>query len=257
MQSVPISEANQNLMMQGCLSSVNFTVETDDYLVEYFKRCDRGRLTSVLCEYGFEARERAEKRAKEQAKEVPTETKPVSAVANLFKPRYTTSNILSHIPKDGNSTVYLNVYNLFQTHPILALQRCVESYFDSDALYHTSISYDGDEFYYGFDGVNTVPDGKSSFGSDRARYEIGSENLTRQEMQEHIETLADIAGYNSANYDLFTFNCNTFTNHFSLIFFGKPIHPEFQRTVTKLANTPLGTVIKTLQPMLRFFSKSV
>lgn len=232
-QSVPVEV--QNIPTQHCLSSLQLNAEVVSVFREYYDvNCPYGATTSVLCEFAFETKQ-----------QVSVEKENVSGQNSVRAKR--------EIPLfPSGDSVYLNVYNLLVSHPLVRALKCIEPEFDSDALYQTSISYRGDEYYYGIDGVVRVPDGKSSFGSVRERMILGNLNLTRHEMQQHIDTLVELGDFTAEYYNLFTFNCNSFTDEFSLVFFDSPIDPSYQQTFTKLANSPLGSWIKWYQSKLKF-----
>lgn len=195
-----------DMKTQRCLSSLSLNIETA-YFLRAFHRAYCTNETSVVCKFASEARA-----------EFRTEKEVVSG-----------PNWLQRSP------VYLNVYNAFKTHPFFSFLRCIKSgfgfYFDSKVLYHTSISYEDDEYYYGVNGVLRVPDGESSFGSTRKQFVVGLLNFTREEMNSKIEMLAKINDFTPEKYYPFTFNCNSFTDKLTKVFFDNPIPLYLQQSV--------------------------
>lgn len=231
-QSVPFSDELRNAYTHRCLTSVNFKPEAVPFLLEYYTaNCREGAKSSVMCEFA-------------------SKNKDASLQNSIVRPKHDGAYGISI--DDGNKTAYLNVYNLFTSHPVINILRCIEPQFDSDAFYHTSITYDDTEYYYGFGGISQVSDGKSSFGAIRKQIPLGLLDLSSEEMELHVKAIGDLAKYTRENYRLFTYNCNTFSNKISLVLFDVPIDPTYQQSVTKLADTPLGHWINVYQSYLNF-----
>ena len=246
-QSVPVSDWMRSAETQHCLDSLRLTAKTVQFLGElYNKTCSsEGAETSTICEFAWKTMQK-----------YPAASDAVSALSESLQadevPSFSDSSDSSDVYSPAGYPVFLNVYNLFETHPFIKVLKCVEPNFDSDTLYHTSISYRGEEFYYGFDGISTVRDGKSSFGSERTPVFLGFEHMSRGEMRQFVHTLSKLARFTPKKYNLFTHNCNVFTKEASWFLFHKQIDPSYQQTVTKLANTPLGRFINLFQSKLRF-----
>ena len=239
-QSVPMSAELRNVETWRCLNSLNLTAESVDFLKEYYgANCNNGPQTSV-CKFALKTF---------QSFRMSAEKDTVSG--HPSQKSETPSTI-----SDGNQTFYsnasLNVYNLFEIHPFIKLLRCVEPDVNLKALYFTSISYRGNEYYYGRDGISKVPDGQSSFGSTRKQVLLDSFSV--KEMKEYIENLAENE-FTPKKYDLFTNNCNSFTNTFaSIAIYGhRYASPySYQETVTELAQSPLGGWVMLYQDKLKF-----
>ena len=145
--------------------------------------------------------------------------------------------------------LFLNVYNLLEIRQIAKFLKCAVPLSKSSALYHTSITYRENEYYYGTGGISRVADGQSSFGCTREQVFLGAKNKTRDEMKEFLDTLDN---FTSKKYDLFAYDSNNFTNEASLALFDIPIPSSIQQTNTELANTPYGALLKKYQSNLKW-----
>lgn len=240
-QSVPMSAGLRNVKAWLCLKSLNYTAETMGFLNDYYEaNCFDGPKTSAMCDLVYYVKER-----------FPFEKDTVSYFPqNREIPSFSDSSTSAYNP-DGYPLI-LNAYNLLEIHPFVKVLKCVEPNFDSDTLYHTSISYREDEYHYGADGVVRVPDGQSSFGSIREQVLLRYTNKPRDEMRDFVRTTTKLYEFTPKKYDLFSFNCHNFTNEVSLVLSNKPIDPSYQRTITKLADSPLGGWIELYQDKLKF-----
>ena len=245
-QSVPMSAELRNMETWSCLNSQNLTAETVDFLSEYHKaNCNNGPQTSVVCKFALKTIQSFKIPAEKNVSTHPQKT----AIPSSF----------SSIPDDNQtlSEVHLYVYNLFEIHPFIKLLRCLEPDFNLDALYFTSISFGGKEYYYGPDGISTVPDGESSFGKIRERHILAALprveylNLPVKTIRERIETWAKNE-FAPEEYNLFTNNCNSFTNKLTNDLLYSQIVSFFQKSVTELAKSPLGGWVMRYQDKLKF-----
>jgi thiol-disulfide isomerase/thioredoxin len=113
-----------------------------------------------------------------------------------------------------------------------------------DAVYHTSIVFDGIEYFYGA-GVQTCRAGQTHHGRPMEIVQLGKTSLPMEVILEYLDSLKEI--YKAENYDLFLHNCNNFSNDFAMFLVGKGIPDHITSLPQTVLNTPFGQM---LRPML-------
>ncbi|KAH0547551.1 hypothetical protein FGG08_000276 [Glutinoglossum americanum] len=128
-----------------------------------------------------------------------------------------------------------------------------------DAVYHTSVVFDGLEYLYGR-GIQTCIPGFSHHagGSIFSRVAgqpievltLGETSLPKDVIWEYLESLKEI--YAAEAYDLFLHNCNNFTNDLSTFLVGRGIPDHITSLPQTFLNSPLGVLLKpTLENAMR------
>ncbi|KAI9769011.1 MAG: hypothetical protein M1839_003841 [Geoglossum umbratile] len=118
-----------------------------------------------------------------------------------------------------------------------------------DAVYHTSIVFDGLEYLYG-QGVQTCIPGSSHHGQPVEVVALGKTSLPKDVIWEYLESLKEI--YAPEAYDLFLHNCNNFSNDFSMFLVGRGIPEHITSLPQTFLNSPLGALLKpTLESAMR------
>ncbi|KAI9763295.1 MAG: hypothetical protein M1840_000777 [Geoglossum simile] len=118
-----------------------------------------------------------------------------------------------------------------------------------DAVYHTSIVFDGLEYLYGH-GIQTCIPGSSHHGRPMEVVTLGKTSLPKDIIWEYLESLKEI--YAAETYDLFLHNCNNFTNDFSMFLVGRGIPGHITSLPQTFLNSPLGALLKpTLENAMR------
>lgn len=144
-----------------------------------------------------------------------------------------------------NEVVYLNFYNLFETHPSLKFLKCIDPTFTLNEIYHTSISYKKMEFYYGFGGLQIRPDSKTVFGRNREQIPMDKKQCSVNYFVELMKAIARLGDYTAENYNLFENNCNSFTGKvIEVLKFNVPRHKFAQDTVLQASKTTFGQLLK-------------
>ncbi|KAA8619069.1 thioredoxin [Pyrenophora tritici-repentis] len=110
-----------------------------------------------------------------------------------------------------------------------------------DAVYHTSIVLDGIEYYFG-QGVQTCRAGATHHGQPMEIIKLGQTSLPMEVILEYLESLKTI--YTPESYDLFTHNCNNFSNDFAMFLVGKGIPDHITSLPQTVLNTPFGQMLR-------------
>src|SRR5579871_169441 len=87
-----------------------------------------------------------------------------------------------------------------------------------DAIYHTSIVFDGIEYFFG-QGIQSCLAGTTHHGKPMEVRHLGKTSLPMEIIIEYLESLKTI--YTAESYDLFLKNCNNFSNDFAMFLVGK------------------------------------
>ncbi|KAF2768798.1 DUF862-domain-containing protein [Teratosphaeria nubilosa] len=110
-----------------------------------------------------------------------------------------------------------------------------------DAVYHTSLVFDGIEYFFGA-GVQTCYAGQTHHGQPMEKISLGSTNLPLETILEYLESLKQI--YTSESYDLFAHNCNNFSNDFAMFLVGRGIPDHITSLPARVLETPFGQMLK-------------
>ncbi|KAF1970977.1 DUF862-domain-containing protein [Bimuria novae-zelandiae CBS 107.79] len=135
--------------------------------------------------------------------------------------------------------VQLYVYDLSQ-----GLARSMSRQFlgiHIDAVYHTSIVLQGIEYYFG-QGVQTCRAGATHHGKPMEIINLGRTELPIEVALEYLESLMTV--YTAESYDLFTHNCNNFSNDFAMFLVGKGIPEHITNLPETVLNTPMGSMLR-------------
>ncbi|TAQ89615.1 hypothetical protein B7494_g2073 [Chlorociboria aeruginascens] len=110
-----------------------------------------------------------------------------------------------------------------------------------DAVHHTSIVMEGVEYVYD-GGVKTVRPGKTHLGPPMQIIELGTTELPMEVIMEYLESLKDI--YTIDAYDIWTHNCNNFSNDFSTFLVGTGIPSHITNLPQTVLDSPFGMMIR-------------
>lgn len=227
----PICDSSYNWVVEACLKKLEITSDLSKLLSSYYSTyCvnDPTNVNSTGCI--FAKRNKDDKQA-----------------TNFSRKKRDAS--LKLVVIDEN--VYLNVYNLFETHPSLQFLKCIDPTFTLNEIYHTSITYKSKEFYYGFEGLQIREDGNTTFGLKRKQIAIYQTNRTVEYYERLIKTIAELGKYTPEKYDFFEFNCNSFTGTvIKALKYKAPIHQSIQDTVIEASKTKFGKLLK--EAVLKF-----
>ncbi|KAF2659631.1 DUF862-domain-containing protein [Lophiostoma macrostomum CBS 122681] len=110
-----------------------------------------------------------------------------------------------------------------------------------DAVYHTSLVFEGIEYYFG-QGVQTCRAGSTHHGKPMEIIPMGETALPVEIILEYLESLKGV--YTAESYDLFLHNCNNFTNDFSMFLVGKGIPDHITSLPQTVLETPFGQMLR-------------
>ncbi|KAL8685383.1 MAG: hypothetical protein Q9218_007794, partial [Villophora microphyllina] len=110
-----------------------------------------------------------------------------------------------------------------------------------DAVYHTALVLGGIEYFFGAGIQQTYP-GATHHGRPMEIVPLGKTDLPIEVILEYLDSLRGI--YTMESYDLFTHNCNNFTNDFAMFMLGKGIPDRITSLPQTVLNTPFGQMLK-------------
>ncbi|KAI6991444.1 DUF862-domain-containing protein [Hortaea werneckii] len=113
--------------------------------------------------------------------------------------------------------------------------------FKIDAVYHTSLVFNGIEYFFGA-GVQTCYAGTTHHGRPMEIESLGTTHLPMETILEYLESLKQI--YTPESYDLFAHNCNNFTNDFAMFLVGRGIPDHITSLPKRVLDTPFGQMLK-------------
>ncbi|KAL8971742.1 MAG: hypothetical protein Q9197_003116 [Variospora fuerteventurae] len=110
-----------------------------------------------------------------------------------------------------------------------------------DAVYHTALVFGGIEYFFGAGIQQTYP-GATHHGRPMEVIPLGKTDLPMEIILEYLDSLRQV--YTVDSYDLFTHNCNNFTNDFAMFLLGKGIPDHITSLPQTVLNTPFGQMLK-------------
>lgn len=110
-----------------------------------------------------------------------------------------------------------------------------------DAVYHTSLVFGSIEYFFGA-GVQTCYPGTTHHGQPMEVVPMGKTELPIEIILEYLESLKQI--YTASSYDLFTHNCNNFTNDFATFLVGHGIPQHITSLPKTVLDTPFGRMLR-------------
>ncbi|KAL9000325.1 MAG: hypothetical protein Q9169_001042 [Polycauliona sp. 2 TL-2023] len=110
-----------------------------------------------------------------------------------------------------------------------------------DAVYHTALVFGGIEYFFGAGVQQTYP-GATHHGRPMEVLPLGKTDLPLEIVLEYLDSLKEV--YTPESYDLFTHNCNNFTNDFAMFLLGKGIPSHITSLPQTVLNTPFGQMLK-------------
>ncbi|TVY19891.1 Desumoylating isopeptidase 1 [Lachnellula arida] len=110
-----------------------------------------------------------------------------------------------------------------------------------DAIYHTSIVMGGIEYTYD-GGIKTTKPANTALGKPKNIIDLGKTELPMEVIMEYLESLKEV--YTFEAYDLWSHNCNNFTNDFATFLLGKGIPDYITNIPQKVLDTDFGRALK-------------
>lgn len=114
--------------------------------------------------------------------------------------------------------------------------------FQLDAIYHTSILIEGLEYVYQQEIRVVHPGAFSGFGAPIEKIHLGQTQLPHEVIIDYLNSVRD--RYTPQAYNLFTHNCNNFTNEFSNFLLGKGIPSHIVSMPQAVLSTPFGAMLE-------------
>jgi PPPDE putative peptidase domain/PUL domain len=113
-----------------------------------------------------------------------------------------------------------------------------------EGIWHTGVVFNGKEYYFG-GGIQCCAATSSPYGVPVHVYDLGSTEIDEALFIEFLDGLR--GRYNVSTYDLFSNNCNNFSNEVALFLTGQLVPAHITGLPQEILATPFGAMIK---PML-------
>lgn len=110
-----------------------------------------------------------------------------------------------------------------------------------DAIYHTSVVMEGVEYVYD-GGIKTVRPGSTHLGHPMQVLDLGTTGLPMDVIMEYLDSMREI--FTPEAYDLWSHNCNNFSNDFATFLLGKGIPEHITNLPQTVLDTPFGRMIQ-------------
>ncbi|KAL9012577.1 MAG: hypothetical protein Q9173_002659 [Seirophora scorigena] len=110
-----------------------------------------------------------------------------------------------------------------------------------DAVYHTALVFGGIEYFFGAGIQQTYP-GATHHGRPMEVIPLGKTDLPMEIILDYLDSLRQV--YTVESYNLFTHNCNNFTNDFAMFLLGMGIPNHITSLPQTVLNTPFGQILK-------------
>jgi len=113
--------------------------------------------------------------------------------------------------------------------------------FQIDAIYHTAIVLNNIEYFFG-QGIQQSRPGATHHGRPMEIINLGKTQLPIDVILEYLESMKSI--YSAQTYELFTRNCNHFSNDFAMFLVGRGIPAHITDLPQKVLDTPFGQMLR-------------
>ncbi|KAK9904006.1 hypothetical protein WJX75_002336 [Coccomyxa subellipsoidea] len=138
--------------------------------------------------------------------------------------------------------VLLYVYDLSQGFAAQVSQAVLGKHIAG--IWHTSVVVGGFEYFYG-GGVQKAMAGSTPYGHPVEVVDLGHTQIPQEILEEYINELSQV--FTPEAYNLFTNNCNNFSNELATFLTGQPIPEHITSLPSEVLSTPMG---RMLAPML-------
>ncbi|BDA45899.1 probable desumoylating isopeptidase 1 at N-terminal half [Coccomyxa sp. Obi] len=138
--------------------------------------------------------------------------------------------------------VLLYVYDLSQGFAAQVSQSLLGKHIAG--IWHTAIVVGGYEYFYG-GGVQKAMAGSTPYGHPVEIVDLGHTQIPEDILEDYINELRQV--YTPEAYNLFTNNCNNFSNELATFLTGQPIPEHITNLPAEVLSTPMGQM---LAPML-------
>lgn len=136
--------------------------------------------------------------------------------------------------------VYLYIYDLSNGLAAQISQQLTGRFFK--AIYHTSITIHGREYYFGGSGIESSLPSQAPYGQPIEKRKVGETEITPELWHSFLEDCAE--EYGVGKYHLLEHNCNTFSDAALQFLLGQRIDPEIASLPSDFLNTSLGMMLR-------------
>ncbi|EIE22536.1 DUF862-domain-containing protein [Coccomyxa subellipsoidea C-169] len=143
---------------------------------------------------------------------------------------------------DEGQKVLLYVYDLSQGFAAQVSQAVLGKHIAG--IWHTSVVVGGFEYFYG-GGVQKALAGSTPYGHPVEIVNLGHTQIPQEVLNDYVNELSQV--FTPQAYNLFTNNCNNFSNELATFLTGQPIPEHITSLPSEVLSTPMG---RMLAPML-------
>ncbi|XP_003383659.1 PREDICTED: desumoylating isopeptidase 1-like [Amphimedon queenslandica] len=114
-----------------------------------------------------------------------------------------------------------------------------------NGIWHTGIVVYGKEWFYGGEGIMHTHPGGTVMGPPHQVEDLGETDVPEEIFRDYLKDIS--AQFSNQTYNLFTNNCNTFSNEIAQFLTSRSIPEHISNLPQEVLETPFGAQIK---PML-------
>ncbi|XP_034242961.1 uncharacterized protein LOC117646237, partial [Thrips palmi] len=114
-----------------------------------------------------------------------------------------------------------------------------------DGVWHTSIVVYGREYYFGSSGVQDSDPSGTILGNPLKTVDLGNTFIPKQTFLDYITELNE-STFRGSTYDLFSHNCNNFSNELAQFLVGQEIPKYILDLPQEVLSTPIGALLQPL-----------
>ncbi|XP_067120580.1 uncharacterized protein [Centruroides vittatus] len=110
-------------------------------------------------------------------------------------------------------------------------------------IWHTGIVVFDQEYFFGSGGIDSCPPCGTVLGNPDRIIDLGTTEIPLSLFLEYLCSLGE-STFKPDSYDLFTHNCNNFSQEIAVFLTGKSIPQEILELPNEVLSTPLGSTLK-------------
>ncbi|VDL96964.1 unnamed protein product [Schistocephalus solidus] len=138
--------------------------------------------------------------------------------------------------------IYLYIYDISYGLARILSQSIVGQHFEG--IWHTGVVVRGIEYFFAQEGICHCIAGTLAIGQPVEKKLMGQTSLSASEFQAYMDHLSDTI-FRAGTYNLFYYNCNTFSNHVIKDLTGNTIPSHITDLPANILQTPIGPLLQT------------
>ena len=152
------------------------------------------------------------------------------------------SHTMEEVPPDGHP-VKLFIYDLSGGQAAVLSDLFLGRHIDG--VWHTAIVVYGREYCFGSSGVQDSEPGRTILGSPLKTLDLGRTFIPKQTFLDYITELNE-STFSGSTYELFSHNCNNFSNELAQFLVGQEIPKYILDLPHEVLSTPLGPLFQPI-----------